>query len=80
MFPSEKWDAIQTVNCEFECCSGEEIEGLTAKVFGNVGLVGTNWLFPENCENIIQMPNNPANVGAGRKVHSRGGWLQVLAR
>ena len=80
MFPSEKWDAIQTVKCEFESYSGEEIEGLTAKVFGNVDLVGTNRLFPENCETILQMPNNPANVGAGGKVHSRGGWLQDLAR
>ena len=39
MFPSEQWDAIQTVTCEFESYSGEEIGGLTAKVFGDVDLV-----------------------------------------
>jgi hypothetical protein len=48
-------DAIQTVKCEFESNSGEGIEGLTAKFFGgDVDLVRTNWLFPENCETILQ--------------------------
>ena len=65
MFPSEKWDAIQTVKCEFESYSGEEIEGLTAKVFGNVDLVPTNWLFPENCETILQKMLEPAGKYEG---------------
>ena len=32
-FLSEKWAAI-TVRCVSECQSGEEMEGLTAEVFG----------------------------------------------
>ena len=39
---------------------GEEIEGLTEKVFGgDFDLVRTNWSFPENCEPILQTPRGP---------------------
>ena len=56
-FLSEKWAAIQTARCESESYSGEEIKGLTAKVFGgDFDLVQTNWSFSENCEPILQTP------------------------
>ena len=55
MLPSEEWDAIQIVKCEFESYSGKEIEGLMAKVFRDVDLVQMNTLR-------IVKPY-PANVG-----------------
>ena len=33
-FLSQKWAVIQTIRCESESYSGEEVEDLTAKVFG----------------------------------------------
>ena len=41
-FLSERWAAIPTIRCESESHSGEEIEGLTEKVFRDCDHVQTN--------------------------------------
>ena len=59
----QTWAVIQTVRRESESYSGEEVQGLTVKVFGgDFDPVRTNWSFPENCEPMLQTPRGPANV------------------
>ena len=51
VFCGEKWGAIQTVRCESEGYSGEEVEGLAAKAFGSdFALVHSDELADRNAQ------------------------------